>query len=98
MPEVEFANEDGGLTTRAILRAVGWREGDLEEDFQHRDDAGPAVVAGQGQEGDERFGRFSHDLFKGEYRMVGRTVVAITDKPPIVPWPIIEARLRRLVG
>ncbi len=48
--------------------------------------------------GDGRSGRFSHDLITGEYRMVGRTVAAITDKPPIVPWAIIEARLRRLVG
>jgi hypothetical protein len=31
--------------------------------------------------------------------MVGKTVVvAITDKPLIVPWAIIEARLRQLVG
>ncbi len=49
--------------------------------------------------GDGRSGRFSHAFIKGEYRMVGRTVVvAITEKPPIVPWAIIEARLRQLVG
>ena len=49
--------------------------------------------------GDERSGRFSHDLIKGEYRMVGSTVVvAITEKPLIVPWAIIEAKLRQLVG
>jgi hypothetical protein len=48
---------------------------------------------------DGRSGRFSHDLIKGEYRMVGSTVVvAITEKPLILPWAIIEARLRQLVG
>jgi hypothetical protein len=49
--------------------------------------------------GDGQSGRFSHDLIKGEYRMVGRTVlVTITDKPLIAPWSIIGARLRQLVG
>jgi hypothetical protein len=49
--------------------------------------------------GDGQSGRFSHDLIKGEYRMVGGTVlVTITDKPLIAPWSIIEARLRQLVG
>ena len=49
--------------------------------------------------GDGQSGRFSHDLIKGEYRMVERTVlVTITDKPLIAPWTIIEARLRQLVG
>lgn len=49
--------------------------------------------------GDGQSERFSHDLIKGEYRMVGRTVlVTITDKPLIAPWSIIEARLRQLVG
>ena len=53
-----------------------------------------ATIVGDGQSG-----RFSHDLIKGEYRMVGRTVlVTITDKPLIAPWSIIEARLRQLVG
>ena len=48
--------------------------------------------------GDGRSGRFSHDLIKGEYRIVGSTVVPITEKPLILPWAIIEARLRQLVG
>ena len=49
--------------------------------------------------GDGQSGRFSHDLIKGEYRMVGRTVlVTIIDKSLIAPWSIIEARLRQLVG
>ena len=48
--------------------------------------------------GDERSGRFSHDLLRGEYRMVGQTVtVTITDKHWLVPWPIVESRLRELV-
>ena len=49
--------------------------------------------------GDGRAGRFSHHLITGEYRMEGSTVVvAITDKPPIVPWALIDGRLRQLVG
>jgi hypothetical protein len=48
--------------------------------------------------GDERSGRFSHEMVRGEYRMVGRTVVVtITDKHWLVPWPILEAQLKELV-
>ena len=48
--------------------------------------------------GDERSGRFSHDMAKGEYRTVGQTViVAITEKHWLLPWPLVEAQLRELV-
>jgi hypothetical protein len=48
--------------------------------------------------GDERSGRFSHELVKGEYRIVGQTVmVTITDKHWLLPWPVVEVRLRELV-
>ncbi len=48
--------------------------------------------------GDERSGRFSHDMAKGEYRMAGQTViVTITEKHWLLPWPVVEARLRELV-
>jgi hypothetical protein len=48
--------------------------------------------------GDERSGRFSHDMAKGEYRMVGRTVVVtVTEKHWLLPWPVVEAQLRELV-
>jgi hypothetical protein len=48
--------------------------------------------------GDERSGRFSHELVKSEYRMVGQTVmVTITDKYWLLPWPVVEVRLRELV-
>ena len=48
--------------------------------------------------GDEGSGRFSHDLVRGEYHMVGQTVtVTITDKQWLVPWPIVESQLRALV-
>ncbi len=48
--------------------------------------------------GDERSGRFSHDMAKGEYRMAGRTlVVTVTEKHWLLPWPLVEARLRELV-
>ena len=48
--------------------------------------------------GDERSGRFSHDMAKGEYRMVGQTViVTVTEKHWLLPWPVVEAHLRELV-
>ena len=48
--------------------------------------------------GDERSGRFSHDMAEGEYRMVGRTViVTVTEKHWLLPWPVVEAQLRELV-
>jgi len=48
--------------------------------------------------GDERSGRFSHELVKGEYRVVGQKVMAtITDKHWLLPWPVVEARLRELL-
>jgi hypothetical protein len=48
--------------------------------------------------GDERSGRFSHDMAKGEYRMAGRTViVTITEKHWLLPWPVVKARLRELI-
>ena len=48
--------------------------------------------------GDERSGRFSHEMVRGEYRMVGQTVtVNITDKHWLVPWPMVESQLRALV-
>ena len=49
--------------------------------------------------GDERSGRFAHELVKGEYRMAGqKVVVTITDKHWIVPWPVVEVRLRELLA
>jgi hypothetical protein len=48
--------------------------------------------------GDEESGRFSHELVKGEYRMRGqKVVVTITDKHWLLPWPVVEVRLRELV-
>jgi hypothetical protein len=48
--------------------------------------------------GDERSGRFSHDMAKGEYRMVGQTViVTVAEKHWLLPWPLVEAQLRELV-
>jgi hypothetical protein len=49
--------------------------------------------------GDERSGRFSHDMAKGEYRMVGRTVVVtVTEKHCCCPGAVVEARLREWFG
>ena len=49
--------------------------------------------------GDKQSGRFSHDMVRGDYRMVGQTViVTITDKHWLLPWPVVEAQLRKLVG
>ena len=48
--------------------------------------------------GDEGSGRFSHEMVRGEYRMVGQMVtVTITDKQWLVPWPMVESQLRALV-
>ena len=49
--------------------------------------------------GDEGSGRFSHELVRGEYRMVGqKVVVTITDKHWLLPWPVVEVRLRELLA
>jgi hypothetical protein len=48
--------------------------------------------------GDERSGRFSHEMAKGEYRMVGqKVIVTIADKHWLLPWPVLEAQLREFV-
>jgi hypothetical protein len=48
--------------------------------------------------GDKQSGRFSHDMVRGEYRMVGQTViVTVTDKHWLLPWPVVEAQLRKLL-
>ena len=49
--------------------------------------------------GDEHSGRFSHELVRGEYRMAGqRVVVTITEKHWLLPWPVVEVRLRELLA
>ena len=49
--------------------------------------------------GDERSGRFSHGMVKGEYRLVGEMViVTITEKHWLLPWPIVESKVRELVS
>ena len=48
--------------------------------------------------GDKESGRFSHDMVRGEYRVVGKEVtVTITEKHWLVPWPVVESRLRQLL-
>jgi hypothetical protein len=48
--------------------------------------------------GDKQSGRFSHDMVRGEYRMLGQTVIiTITDKHWLVPWPLVESQLRELI-
>jgi hypothetical protein len=48
--------------------------------------------------GDESSGRFSHEMARGEYHTLGRTViVTITEKHWLLPWPVVEAQLRELV-
>jgi hypothetical protein len=47
--------------------------------------------------GNEGPGRFSHELVKGEYRAMAQTVVVtITEKHWLLPWPVVEVRLREL--
>ena len=49
--------------------------------------------------GNERSGSFSHKMLEGEYRRIGRTViVTITHKHRLVPWSVLERRLRGLFG
>src|ERR671912_1558241 len=49
--------------------------------------------------GNEGSGRFSHKMLRGEYRMIGRAViVTITYKHRLVPWSVLERRLRGLFG
>jgi hypothetical protein len=48
--------------------------------------------------GDKEAGRFSHDMVRGEYRMVGqKVIVTITEKYWLIPWPMIESQLRELL-
>ena len=46
--------------------------------------------------GDERSGHFSHEMVRGEYRMV-RQKVTVTDKHLLIPWPVVASRLRDLL-
>jgi hypothetical protein len=49
--------------------------------------------------GNESSGRFSHRMGEGEYRRIGRRViVTITHKHRLVPWSVLEGRLRGLFG
>jgi len=49
--------------------------------------------------GDENSGRFSHRMLEGTYRRLGPTViVTITHKHRLVPWSVLEGRLRGLFG
>ena len=57
-----------------------------------------AIENGAALVGNEESGRFSHKLVKGEYRMMAQTVVVtITDKHWMLPWPVVEVRLRELI-
>ena len=48
--------------------------------------------------GDKDSGRFSHEMVRGEYRMVGqRVIVTITEKHWLVPWPMVESELKELL-
>ena len=58
-----------------------------------------AIENGASLMGNEGSGRFSHRLVKGEYRMRGQhVVVTVTDKHWMLPWPLVEVRLRELVA
>ena len=47
--------------------------------------------------GNESSGRFSHKMLEGEYRVIGRRVmVTVTHKPRLVPWSVLEDRLKAL--
>jgi hypothetical protein len=46
--------------------------------------------------GGKESGRFSHDMVRDEYRLVGKEVTMIK-KHWLVPWPVVESRLRQLL-
>src|SRR5215203_1265402 len=49
--------------------------------------------------GNESSGRFTHRMLEGNYRRLGPTViVTITHKHSLVPWSVLESRLRGLFG
>ena len=49
--------------------------------------------------GNESSGRFSHRMLEGNYRRLGPTViVTITHKHRLLPWSMVEGRLRGLFG
>src|SRR5918993_5607159 len=49
--------------------------------------------------GDEVSGHFSHEMVRGEYRRLGRTViVTITDKHWLLPWRVMKLQLRSWFG
>ena len=57
-----------------------------------------AYANGATLSGDERSGRFWHEMAKGEYRMVDqKVIVTVSDKHWLLPWAVIEAQLRELV-
>ena len=91
------------LGNRRAVACVGSRK--IRDEYKQRQrdfatfacGAGFVVVSGFAL-GDERSGRFSHDMAKGEYRMLGQTViVTITEKHWLLPWPLVEAQLRELI-
>ncbi len=48
--------------------------------------------------GDQDSGSFSHNMVRGKYRMVGqKMIVTITEKHWVVPWPVVESQLRKLL-
>ena len=74
---------------RLHIRGCGGKDG---QDLQRGHQGCPLFVGNEGS------GRFSHELVKGEYRMMAQTViVTITDKHWMLPWPVVEVRLRELV-
>ena len=49
--------------------------------------------------GNEGSGRFSHEMVRGKYHTSGqKVIITITDKHWLLPWPVVEARLRELVS
>jgi hypothetical protein len=54
-----------------------------------------ASVNGATLVGDEGSGRFSHEMARGEYHSIGKTVIVTkTDKHWLLPWPVVEGQLR----
>jgi hypothetical protein len=79
------------------------------ENLSYGYNGGPALAAGEAKRlakntgatlvGSKESGRFSHQMLKGEYRMVGQTlIVTIIDKHWLLPWPVVEVQLKKLTS
>jgi hypothetical protein len=89
------------ITVIKVTKTYIWRETSMARTFRMDTSASPTRLLARARRaasekgvtlvGDEGSGRFSHEMFRGEYRMIGRTViVTITDKHWLLPRPVVQ--------